>query len=142
MASRSGRFNTTQGRGTTATPIVDGETLIVWPGREAGCQAIALTMEGDELKEEELWKNTENTVRFNTPVLKDGTVFGLTTNNTLFCINTDTHETAWSPAAGRARTAAGRRAVWAGRRSRTRRAGWRRTRRSSAVRIGRRTRAG
>ena len=66
-------------------------------------------MEGGELKEEELWKNTDSTVRFNTPVLKDGTMFGLSTNNALFCINTDTHETAWTqPLGGASRRAADR----------------------------------
>ena len=116
----------TQGRGTSATPMVDGETLIV-SGPGSGFTAIGLKMEGGELKEEELWKNTDNSVRFNTPVLKDGTLFGLSNNNTLFCINTGTHETAWTPAAGRrgAAGAAGRLGRADGGRG-PRRAGWRR----------------
>ena len=89
----------TQDRGTTATPIVDGETLLV-AGPGSGITAIGLKLEGDELKEEELWKNTDNSVRFSTPVLKDGELFGLSNSNSLFSINTDTHETAWSAPLG------------------------------------------
>jgi outer membrane protein assembly factor BamB len=88
-----------QGRGTSASPMVDGETLIV-SGPGSGFTAIGLKMDGGELKEEELWKNTESTTRFNTPVLKDGTLFGLTTNNALFALNTATHETAWTQPLG------------------------------------------
>lgn len=88
-----------QGRGTSATPIVDRETLIV-SGPGSGFTAIGLKSEGGNLQEEELWKNTESTVRFNTPVLKDGSLFGLSTNNALFAINTSTHETVWTQALG------------------------------------------
>ncbi len=88
-----------QGRGTTATPIVDGATLII-SGPGSGFTAIGLKMEDGKLKEEELWKNTDNTVRFNTPVLKDGTLYGLSTNNALFAINASTHATAWTQPLG------------------------------------------
>jgi len=89
----------TQDRGTTATPIVDGQTVLL-AGPGSGMSAIALTKEGDELKEEQLWTNTDNSVRFNTPALKDGLIFGLSNSNNLFCIKTDTHETAWSKPLG------------------------------------------
>ncbi len=85
----------TQGRYNAATPIVDGSTLIL-AGPGSGMSAIALSKQGDELKEEQLWMNTDNSVQFSSPVLKDGLVFGLSNNNTLFCIKVDTHETAWS----------------------------------------------
>jgi hypothetical protein len=88
-----------QGRGTSATPMVDGQTLIV-SGPGSGFTAIGLKMEDGELKEVELWKNTDSTVRFNTPVLKDGSMYGLSTNNGLFAINTNTHETAWTQPLG------------------------------------------
>ena len=78
-----------------------------WPGRGADVTAIGLTMGGGELKEEQLWTNTDNTMRFNTPVLKDGVMFGLSNNSTLFSIKTDTHETAWSTPLGGATPPAG-----------------------------------
>jgi outer membrane protein assembly factor BamB len=88
-----------QGRGTSATPMVDGETLIV-SGPGSGFTAIGLTMEDGQLQEEELWKNTDSTTRFNTPVLKDGTMYGLSTNNALFAISLETHETSWTQPLG------------------------------------------
>jgi outer membrane protein assembly factor BamB len=95
-----------QGRGTTATPIVDGQTLIV-AGPGSGFTAIGLKMEDGQLKEQELWKNTDNSVRFNTPALKEGSLYGLSTTNALFCVNTDTHETSWSKPLGGAQPPAG-----------------------------------
>jgi len=85
----------TQGRYNSATPIVDGQTLIL-AGPGSGISAIALLKNGEMLKEEQLWNNTDNSVQFSSPVLKDGLVFGLSNNNTLFAINAGTHETAWS----------------------------------------------
>jgi outer membrane protein assembly factor BamB len=96
----------TQDRNTSATPIVDGQTLLL-AGPGSGMSAIALTREGGELKEEQLWTNTDNSMRFSTPVLKNGVIFGLSNNSTLFSIKTDTHETAWSAPLGGATPPAG-----------------------------------
>jgi outer membrane protein assembly factor BamB len=93
------RIQFTQGRMNSATPIVDGQTMIV-AGPGSGMSAIALESEGDALAEEQLWNNTDNSLQFNTPVFKDGFIFGLSNNGTLFCINADTHETAWSAPLG------------------------------------------
>jgi outer membrane protein assembly factor BamB len=89
----------TQDRGTSATPMVEGETLVL-AGPGSGITAIGLKLEGDALEEEELWKNTDNSVRFNTPTIADGALFGLSNSNSLFCIKMDSHETAWSKALG------------------------------------------
>ncbi|MGD9636811.1 MAG: PQQ-binding-like beta-propeller repeat protein, partial [Pirellulales bacterium] len=85
----------TQDRGTTATPMSDGNTLLL-AGPGSGITAIGLNFSGEELAEEELWKNTDNSVRFNTPTLNDGLLFGLSNSSTLFCINLKTHATPWS----------------------------------------------
>jgi outer membrane protein assembly factor BamB len=89
----------TQGRYNAATPIVDGQTLVL-AGPGSGMSAITLTKDGSELAEEQLWTNTDNSVQFSSPVLKGGLVFGLSNNNTLFCINAETHATAWSAPLG------------------------------------------
>jgi outer membrane protein assembly factor BamB len=88
------------GRGyNAATPIVDGQTLI-YTGSGRGVRAVQLEKMGDGFVAKELWKNTEKSVQFNTPVLKDGLIYGLTQTNELFCINAKTGKTAWSgPAA-------------------------------------------
>jgi len=84
-----------QGRGYNAsTPIVDGDTLIYF-GSGRGATAVKIVKEGDAFAVKELWKNPDNSVQFNTPVLKDGALYGLTANNDFFCINKD-GKTAWT----------------------------------------------
>ena len=82
------------------TPIVDGSTLII-AGPGTGMTAFKMKKEGDKLVEEKLWSNTDNSVGFNTPVLKDGLVFGLTGADQLFCLNTQSQKTAWSAPFGK-----------------------------------------
>ena len=83
----------TQGRYNAATPIIDGQTLIY---ALQGTTAEKLTLTGDGIKTEQLWNNADATVMFNTPVLKDGLIFGLSGTNTVFCIREKTGETAWT----------------------------------------------
>ncbi len=84
-----------QGRYNSATPIVAGDTLIL-AGPGTGITAIKLALDGEGLKEEKVWGNTDNSVQFNTPVLKDGKLYGLSNGGQLFCINTETNKTAWT----------------------------------------------
>src|SRR5258705_3117389 len=83
------------GRYIASTPIVNGSTLIV-AGPGTGMSAFKMKKEGDKLVEEKLWSNTDNSVGFNTPVLKNGLVFGITGADQLFCLNTELQKTAWS----------------------------------------------
>jgi hypothetical protein len=57
---------------------------------------VKIEKQGDTLAAKPLWSNTENSVQFNTPVVKNGLVFGLSERNTLFCINAETGKTAWT----------------------------------------------
>jgi outer membrane protein assembly factor BamB len=86
-----------QGRGgyNAATPMVNGQTLI-YAGSGRGATAVKFEMEGDKLVAKELWKNSEKSVQFNTPVLKDGLLYGITQSNELFCLNAHDGKTAWS----------------------------------------------
>ncbi len=77
------------------TPIVDGSTLIV-AGPGTGMSAFKMKKQGDKIVEEKLWSNTDNSVGFDTPVLKKGLLFGISGSDQLFCINTETQKTAWS----------------------------------------------
>jgi len=54
--------------------------------RLAGTTAEKLTLASDGIKAEQLWNNPDASVVFNTPVLKDGLIFGLTANNQVFCV--------------------------------------------------------
>jgi len=76
-----------------ATPIVDGQTIIV-AGR--GVKALKLEKDGDKFAAKELWNNPDKSVQFNTPVLKDGKLYGLAGNNEIFCLNAKDGTTAWS----------------------------------------------
>lgn len=85
-----------QGRGyNAATPIVDGQTLI-YTGSGRGVTAVKLEKKGDGIAASELWKNTDSSVMFNTPVLKNGLLFGLSAGNDFFCINAKDGKTAWT----------------------------------------------
>jgi outer membrane protein assembly factor BamB len=85
-----------QGRGyNAASPVIDGQTL-VYAGSGRGATAVKFSMDGDKLVAKELWKNTEKSVMYNTPIIKDGLLFGMTATNELFCLNMDTGKTAWS----------------------------------------------
>jgi len=44
----------------------------------------------------ELWKNTDNSVMFNSPVLKNGLLFGFSAGNDFFCVKTGDGKTAWT----------------------------------------------
>ncbi|MEX2315954.1 MAG: PQQ-binding-like beta-propeller repeat protein [Pirellulales bacterium] len=107
-----------QGNYNAATPIVDGQTLIfAGPGR--GLTAVKFSKQGDELKEEEVWKYADNSLIYNTPVHKDGNLFGLSTMSQLFCVKLEDGKatTAWTAPiarpAGDAFFAPGRQTVFA-----------------------------
>ncbi|HEY3283565.1 MAG TPA: PQQ-binding-like beta-propeller repeat protein, partial [Armatimonadota bacterium] len=79
---QGGRFN-------TGTPVVDGQTVI--------CSGRAFTIEkqGDVLAAKELWKG-EAPSQFNTPVLRDGLLYGLSGRRNLFCVDAKTGAVAWT----------------------------------------------
>jgi outer membrane protein assembly factor BamB len=85
-----------QKRYNTVTPIVDGQTLIfAGPQTAAGMTAVKLSKQGDELKEEEAWAYKGNSLMFNTPVFRNGALFGISDRDLLFAVNTE-HAIGWS----------------------------------------------
>lgn len=77
-----------------ATPIIDGQTVI-YTGAGRGTFAVKIEKQGDEYTAKEIWSNAEIGVQFNTPVHKDGHLYGLTNRGNFFCINSQTGETVW-----------------------------------------------
>ncbi|NQT52407.1 PQQ-like beta-propeller repeat protein [bacterium] len=77
-----------------ATPIIDGQTVIC-TGAARGTKAVKIEKQGDGFVAKELWSNPNVAVQFNTPVLKDGFLFGLSDRSSLFCINAQNGKTAW-----------------------------------------------
>ena len=85
-----------------ATPIVDGQTVI-FTGQGRGTKAVKIEKQGDGFAAKELWSNAELAPQFNSPVLKDGLLFGLTNRGNFFCINAETGKTAWTDKTGHGR---------------------------------------
>jgi outer membrane protein assembly factor BamB len=79
----------TAGRYNMSTPIVDGQTVIC-SGR-----ALKIEKQGDGFAARELWKS-ESPHQFNTPVLKDGLLFGLSGRRSFFCMNAQTGDVLWT----------------------------------------------
>ncbi len=84
-----------QGRYNAATPIVAGQTLI-FAGPTRGMTAKKLVAGDKKLAAEDLWSNPDNSVMYDTPVDKNGLLFGLSNLNSLFCIDTQTGKTVWN----------------------------------------------
>lgn len=85
-----------EGRGyNAATPIVDGQTII-YSGSNRGTTAVRLEKEGANVVAKPLWKNADVSVQFNSPVLKDAFVYGISGRNELFCLNASDGRTVWT----------------------------------------------
>jgi outer membrane protein assembly factor BamB len=79
------------------TPIVDGP-IVIFSGAPRGTKAVKIEKDGGSLTAKELWSNKETSVQFDTPVVKNGLIFGITSSNSLFCIKADDGKTAWTSA--------------------------------------------
>jgi outer membrane protein assembly factor BamB len=86
-------------RYNACTPMVDGQTVI-YSGAGSGTKAVKIEKKGDEASVSNVWTNSDNAVMFNTPVIKNGLLFGISDSNKVFCINAETGKTAWSTALG------------------------------------------
>jgi outer membrane protein assembly factor BamB len=87
------------------TPIADGATII-YSGAGSGTKAVKVEKQGQKLAATEIWSNKQTAVQFNTPVLKNGLLFGISADNKLFCLNAKDGMTAWAeslPGGGRSR---------------------------------------
>jgi outer membrane protein assembly factor BamB len=82
-----------------ATPIVAGQTLI-YGGGDRGTRAVKIEKEGDRFVAKELWNNKETSIQFNTPVLTEGFLFGLSQRDEFFCMSAQDGKTLWTAPAG------------------------------------------
>jgi len=78
-----------------ATPIVDKDTVI-YTGQGRGTKAVKVKKTADGWTTEQLWANAEAGTQFNSPVVKDGLLFGLTQQGKLFCLSAKDGKTAWA----------------------------------------------
>jgi len=84
----------------SATPIVDGATVI-YTGQSAGTKAVKIEKQGDGFAAKEVWSNGQLGTGFNTPVLKDGLLFGFSDRGSLYCLDAKDGKTAWSDSSTR-----------------------------------------
>jgi outer membrane protein assembly factor BamB len=83
------------------TPVVDGQTVII-SGGGRGTKAWKVEKKGDEIAASDQWSTKDVSVQFNTPVVKNGMVYGISDGDKLFCLNPESGKTAWSTALARA----------------------------------------
>lgn len=80
----------------SSTPIIDGQNVII-AGQGSGTKSFKIEKLGDDYSFSKNWVNPDFSVSFNTPVLKDGYLYGNEANfGKLFCLNTATGETCWA----------------------------------------------
>ncbi len=91
-----------QGRAyNAATPIING-SMVIFAGSGRGAKAVKIEKAGDGFSVKELWSNPDNAVQFNTPILKNGRIYGLSQKGDLFCLDAQAGKTLWtSPLGGR-----------------------------------------
>jgi outer membrane protein assembly factor BamB len=77
------------------TPVLENSTIII-SGSGRGTKALKIEKQDQEQAAKELWSNKDNAVQFNSPIVKDGLVFGISDKDALFCIKADSGQTAWT----------------------------------------------
>jgi outer membrane protein assembly factor BamB len=91
-------YATPAGQGRTeaaASPVVD-QQKIYFTGNLNGVNAIEIKKQGAGFIVNKLWSNPDFCTKYNTPVLKDGFLYGFSNQGRLFCINASNGQTAWS----------------------------------------------
>jgi outer membrane protein assembly factor BamB len=76
------------------SPYINGQ-IIYYTGQGTGIKAIQVSGEGDKYSTKELWNNTEAGAKWNTPVLKEGFLYGFTDQKRIYCLDASTGKTAW-----------------------------------------------
>lgn len=69
--------------------------IIYYTGQGTGTKAIEVASEGNKYVTRELWSNTEIGAKWNTPILKEGFLYGFTDQRRVYCIDASTGKTAW-----------------------------------------------
>jgi outer membrane protein assembly factor BamB len=78
-----------------ASPMADGQKLF-FTGMNNGVNAVEIKKTGNNFTVNKLWTNPDFSTAYNTPVLKDGFLYGISNKGRLFCIDIKNGKTAWS----------------------------------------------
>jgi outer membrane protein assembly factor BamB len=76
------------------SPYIDGQ-IIYLTGQGTGTKAIKVEKSGTDYVTKEIWSNQSVGAKWNTPVLKDGFLYGFTDQKRIYCLNATTGQTAW-----------------------------------------------
>jgi outer membrane protein assembly factor BamB len=79
---------------SSASPIINGQTVI-YTGHGTGTRAVKILKQNNGFVTNELWSNRELGTAYNTPVLKEGFLYGLNDKGKLYCMNAQNGQTAW-----------------------------------------------
>jgi outer membrane protein assembly factor BamB len=82
-------------RYNSVTPVVNGDTVI-YAGEGSGTVAIKIEKNEDKFAAKELWKKNDSPGKYNTPMLKDGLLYGLTGGRSFYCMKAETGEVLWT----------------------------------------------
>jgi len=81
------------------TPVIDGQTVF-YAGTGRGITAVNIEKVGNNFVVKELWHNSDNSLEYNTPILKNGLLFGLSERGNFFCVDAKTGQTVWTETTG------------------------------------------
>lgn len=76
------------------SPYIDGQ-IIYFTGQGTGMKAIKVEKSANEFITKELWNNADVSAKWNTPILKDGFLYGFTDQKRIYCLNATSGQTAW-----------------------------------------------
>lgn len=79
----------------SATPVVDGQTVI-YSAQKRGVNALRIEKKGDGYSASPLWSTDEISTAYNTPVLIDNLLFGISERRNLYCLDTQTGKVSWT----------------------------------------------
>jgi outer membrane protein assembly factor BamB len=76
------------------SPYINGQ-IIYFTGQGTGTKAIQISKDGNKFVTRELWQNPDIGAKWNTPILKDGFLYGFTDQRRIYCLNASDGKTAW-----------------------------------------------
>jgi outer membrane protein assembly factor BamB len=79
------------------TPIIAGDTVI-FSAQGTGTAAWKIEKQGDKFAATPFWKKGQASSNYNTPVMRDGLLYGLSSGQTLYCMDAKTGEVLWNDA--------------------------------------------
>ena len=86
-----------QGRSYYAcTPVVSGQ-MVIASISGGGTKAVKIEKLGTGYEAKDLWSTKEFSVQFNTPVVKNGLIYGISDKDQLFCLDAKTGKSAGQP---------------------------------------------